>query len=294
VGASTVFNTLEISCNGFKTGKESIYFDNISWYGPDRIAPSIKDPKKLYDRLFLTDSYRAHVADVTDLVLADANTLSKRLGGDDRRTLDDFLEMVREIEIRIKKMQALISGADIRIPRNEILPRGDYIKLQADLMLLALQMGITNVATFMVGPERWDAPLLYEGVFDKPVQHHNMTHNQKGDGYKDLQKIDVFHMQQYAYILSRMKSIQESDGTSLLDNSIVTYGAGLGDGATHQYFDLPLIVAGRAQGQVKQGRFIQCQSGTLNSNMWLTLAQLMGLEIDQYADSSGVISDLWT
>ena len=67
-------------------------------------------------------------------------------------------------------------------------------------MLLALQMGITNVCTFMIGPERWDASLLYEGVFDKPVQHHNMTHNQKGDGYKDLQKIDVFHMEQYAYI----------------------------------------------------------------------------------------------
>jgi hypothetical protein len=101
-------------------------------------------------------------------------------------------------------------------------------------------------------------------------------------------------MEQYAYLLERMKAIKEADGSSLLDNSIVTYGAGLGDGATHQYFDLPLIVAGRGQGQIKQGRFIQCKSGTLNSNMWLSLAKLMGLEIDRYADSSGVISDLWT
>ena len=294
VGHSTVFNTLEISCNGFKAGKEDIYFDNISWYGPDRIAPSIKDPQKLYDRLFLADSYRSHVTEITDLVLADAKTLSKKLARDDRETLGDFMEMIRDIEIRIRKMQDLIASADIKIPKNEILPRGDYIKLQADLMLLALQMGITNVCTFMVGPERWDATLLYEGVFDQPVQHHNMTHNQKGDGYKDLQKIDIFHMQQYAYILSRMKTIKESDGSSLLDNSLVTYGAGLGDGATHQYFDLPLIVAGKAQGQIKQGRFIQCPSGTLNSNMWLTLANLMGLEIDSYADSTGVISDLWT
>jgi hypothetical protein len=174
------------------------------------------------------------------------------------------------------------------------MPRRDYIRLQADLMLLALQMGITNVCTFMVGPERWDASLLYEDVFPKPVQHHNMTHNQKGDGYKELQKIDIFHMEQYAYVLSRMKSIKEADGSSLLDNSLVTYGAGLGDGATHQYYDLPLIVAGKAQGQIKQGRFIQCKSGTLNSNMWLTIAQLMGLEMDNFADSNGVISDLWT
>ena len=87
-------------------------------------------------------------------------------------------------------------------------------------------------------------------------------------------------------MLTRMKEIKEADGSSLLDNSLVTYGAGLGDGATHQYYDLPLIVAGKAQGQIKQGRFIQCKSGTLNSNMWLTLAQLMGLEMDAYADST--------
>ncbi|HIK93855.1 MAG TPA: DUF1552 domain-containing protein [Planctomycetes bacterium] len=294
VGQSTVFRTLEISCNGFTAGKESIYFNNISWYGPDKIAPSIKDPRKLYDRLFMADSYRNHVTDVTDLVLADAKTLSRKLGRDDRRKLGEFMQMIRDIETRIAKLQKLVASADIKEPKNEVLPRGEYIQLQADLMLLALQMGITNVCTFMVGPERWDASLRYEGVFDKPVQHHNMTHNQKGDGYKELQKIDIFHMQQYSYILSRMKTIKESDGSSLLDNSIVTYGAGLGDGATHQYFDLPLIVAGNGQGQLKQGRFIQCKSGTLNSNMWLTLAQLMGLKIDEYADSTGVVSDLWT
>lgn len=294
VGNSTVFNTLEISCNGFKAGKESIHFDNISWYGPDRIAPSIREPQKLYDRLFLADNYRKHVTDVTDLVLADAKDLSKKLGREDKQTLAEFMDMIRNIEIRIRKLQKLIASADINIPKNEVIPRGEYIRLQADLMLLALQMGITNVCTFMIGPERWDATLMYEGVFEKPVQHHNMTHNQKGKGYLELQKIDIFHMQQYAYILSRMKEIKESDGSSLLDNSLVTYGAGLGDGATHQYFDLPMIVAGKGQGQVKQGRFIQCKSGTLNSNLWLSLAQLMGLEMDEFADSNGVVSDLWT
>ncbi len=293
VGNSTVLNTLEISCNGFTVPKESIYFNNISWYGPDKIAPSIKDPKTLYDRLFLAEGYRTHIADVTDLVLADARTLSKKLGRDDRETLGEFMQMIRNVEIRIAKQRKMIADADVKIPKNEVLPRGDYIKLQADLMLLALQMGITNVCTFMIGPERWDATLRYEGVFDKPVQHHNMTHNQKGDGYKALQKIDIFHMAQFSYILKRMKQIKEADGSSLLDNSLVTYGAGLGDGATHQYYDLPLIVAGKGQGQIKQGRFIRCKSGTLNSNMWLTLAKLMGLDMDAYADSTGVISDMW-
>jgi hypothetical protein len=295
VGHTTVFNTLEISCNGFTAGKEDIFFDNISWYGPGKIAPSIKNPRKLYDRLFMADSYRDHVQDVTDLILADTKSISRKLGNEDKDTLDGFVTMIREIELRIEKLEKMIKGADVDQPTNEILPRGEYIRLQADLMLAALQMGITNVSTFMIGPERWDASLMYEGVFPKPVQHHSMTHNQKKEEVaKELQKIDIFHLEQFSYVISRMKEIKESDGTSLFHNSLVTYGAGLGDGATHQYFDLPMIVAGKGQGQIKQGRFIKCKSGTLNSNLWLTLANLMGLERESFADSNAVISDLWT
>jgi len=294
VGHSTIYNTLEISCNGFTAPKEPIEFDNISWYGVGKIAPSIREPQELYNRLFMRESYRQHVSNVTDLVLADAKTLSHKLAIADRRTMDEFMVMVRGIEVRIQKMDQLLSNVDVKVPKNEVLPRGEYIRLQMDLMLLAFQMGITNVCTFMLGPERWDATLMYEGVFDQPVQHHNMTHNQKGDGYKDLQKLDIFHMQQYAYLIQRMKEIKESDGSTMLDNSLVAYGAGLGDGATHQYYDLPMILAGKAQGQIKQGRFIKMPSGTLNSNLWLTFAQLMGLEINSFADSTGVVSDLWT
>ena len=295
VGHTSVYNTLEISCNGFTAGKEDIYFDNISWYGPGRIAPSIKNPRELYSRLFMADSYRTHIQDVTDLILEDTKSISRKLGNHDKDTLDGFVTMIREIELRIEKLEKMIKGADVNQPTNEILPRGEYIRLQADLMLAALQMGITNVSTFMIGPERWDASRMYEGVFPKPVQHHSMTHNQKKeDVAKELQKIDIFHLEQLSYVISRMKEIKESDGTSLFENSILTYGAGLGDGATHQYFDLPMIVAGKGQGQIKQGRFIRCKSGTLNSNLWLTLANLMGLEIDSFADSSAVISDLWT
>jgi hypothetical protein len=227
------------------------------------------------------------------LVLADARSLTKRLGREDRQTMDQFISMIRDIELRIERMKSLLAKVDITIPKNEVLPRGDYLRLQIDLMLLAFQMGITNISTFMIGPERWDATLMYEGVFDKPVQHHNMTHNQKGDGYKDLQKIDDFHMRQYVYLLQRMKEIKESDGSSLFDNSVITYGAGLGDGATHQYYDLPMIVSGGAQGQLKHGRHLKLPSGTLTSNLWLTVAHLMGVDLPSFSDSTGLLSDLW-
>ncbi len=292
VGKSTIFKTLELSCNGFRAGKESPHFDNISWYDAQSVAPSIKDPRKLYDRLFMSDRFRRHLTDVTDLMLADSKALAGKLGRDDRETMTEFMASIREIELRIQRLEKVLSNANVKVPTGEILPRGEYIAVMTELMLVAMQMGMTNVCTFMLGPERWEAPMLYEGVFAKPVVHHSMTHEQKGDGYKGVQKIDQFHMQQYANLIARMKTIKEPDGSSMLDNSIVTYGAGLGDGATHQFFDLPLIVSGRAQGQLKQGRFIKCKSGTLNSNMWLTLAQLMGLEINQYADSSGIISEM--
>ena len=132
--------------------------------------------------------------------------------------------------------------------------------------------------------------MLYEGVFERPVVHHNMSHNQKGEGYKKLQQIDLFHMEQFAYILSKMKSMKEVDGSSLLDNSVVTCGVGLGDGATHQYFDLPLILAGGAQGQLKHGVHVQCQNGTPIGNAWLSVAQLMGLELGHFSDSTGTLN----
>ncbi|MFT5128858.1 MAG: hypothetical protein ACI8W8_002477 [Rhodothermales bacterium] len=287
LGSDTPLRTLEVSCNGFTAGKEGPGFDNISWFAPGRVAPSIKNPRKLYERLFSSSNYRNHLKDVTDLVLADANALAKKLAHDDRQTMDQFMTMIREIEVRISRLEKLIGVTDIAAPSDEILPRGEYIKLQVDLMLAALQMGITNVSTLMIGPERWEATLNYEGVFDMPVNHHQMSHNQKGDGYKGVQKIDLFHMEKYAYLLSRMQSITDGNGGSLLDNALVACGVGLGDGATHQYFDLPLMVAGKSQGAPKRGLQIQVENETPISNVWLTIAQHMGVEIDHFGNSTG-------
>ena len=294
VGRGTPLKTLEISCNGFTKGKESMRFDNISWYDVDRVAPSLKSPQALYDRLFLSDDakYDDHLNEVTSLVLADAKSLSGKLGGNDKDTLDEFMTMVRDIETRMSRLRKLVADAGMSRPTDEVLPRGEYIKLQCDLMIAALQMGITNVTTMMIGPERWNAPMLYENVFDKPVVHHSMSHNQKGDRYKKLQEIDRFHMEKYAYVLSRMKAVKEPDGSSLLDNSIVACGVGLGDGATHQYFDLPLILAGKAQGGLKNGFHLQCPNGTPLSNAWLTIARQMGLEVDRFSNSTGTLSAL--
>ena len=288
-GKETPFSTLEFSCNSHKDNKESIYFDNISWYGTGHLAPSIRDPRKMYLRLFSTkeiDRYR----DVTDLVLEDARSMKKDLGYADGQKFAEYFDSIRAIETqmdRLESMKGELAKVSFDEPAEAYLPRGEYIRLMGDLMVVALQSGLTNVATFMVGPERWDTPYLFDGLFDKPMSHHGMSHNQT-KMIDQLLKVDHFHMEQYVYLLEKMEGVVEADGTTLLDNTLFTYGSGLGDGSTHQYNDLPIIMAGGGR-QVKSGQHINMPEGTPLANLWLTQARMMGVEMKRFADSTGEI-----
>lgn len=293
VGDRTPFRTLEFSCNSHKDNKESIYFDNISWYGTGHVAPSIRDPRKAYQRMFGTQELQAY-RNITDLVLEDARSMQKQLGQADRRKFTEYFDGIRTIEEqmdKLEKMKGELSRVSIEEPPAAHLPRGQYIRLMGDLMVAALQTGLTNVATLMVGPERWDTPFTYESLFDKPMSHHQMSHNQQRF-LEQLLEVDRFHMEQYAYLVERMDSLQESNGTSLLDNTIFTYGSGLGDGATHQYTELPIIVAGSGGGRLKTGQHLHCADGTPLANLWLTHAQAMGLARERFADSTGSVQQL--
>ncbi len=293
IGKTTPFATLEFSCNSHNDNKESIYFDNISWYGTGHLAPSIRDPRKMYHRLFSTqeaDRYR----DITDLVLEDAKDLTKDLGYNDRHKFAEYFASIRTIETqmnRLEQMRSELAKVNFDEPPEAYLPRGEYIRLMGDLMVVALQTGLTNVATFMVGPERWDTPYKFEGLFDKPRSHHQMSHDQTRM-IDDLLKVDRFHMRQYAYLLNRMNAIEQADGSTLLDNTLFTYGSGLGDGSTHQYNDLPIIVAGGGS-KTKSGLHINMPEGTPLANLWLTQAQILGLPITEFADSTGTVQQLF-
>ncbi|NNM29954.1 MAG: DUF1552 domain-containing protein, partial [Akkermansiaceae bacterium] len=281
IGANTPFPTLEFSCNTHRDNKESIYFDNISWYGTGHLAPSIRDPRQMYRRLFSTrenERYR----DVTDLVLEDARSMRRDLGASDSEKFEEYLDSIRSIETQMDRLEAMrseLSEVDFDEPPEAYLPRGEFIRLMGDLMVVALQTGLTNVATFMVGPERWDTPYMFDGLFDKPRSHHGMSHNQT-KMINDLLEVDRFHMEQYAYLLEKMAAIEEADGSSLLDNTLFTYGSGLGDGSTHQYNDLPIIVAGSGGGTFTTGRHINMPEGTPLANLWLTQARSLGVPME--------------
>lgn len=293
VGDQTPFRTLELSCNSHKDNKESIYFDNISWYGTSHVAPSIRDPRKAYRRLFGTQEIEAY-RNITDLVLADANSMQKTLARADREKFVEYFDGIRSIEQQMDKLEAMkdeLEKITLAEPVAAHLPRGEYIRLMGDLMVTALQAGLTNVATLMVGPERWDTPFMYESLFDKPMSHHQMSHNQK-QFMQQLLRVDRFHMEQFAYLVEKMDRIQEANGSTLLDNTMFTYGSGLGDGATHQYSKLPIIVAGSGGGRLRTGKHLCLPEGTPLANLWLTQAQIMGVDAKRFADSTGAVEQL--
>lgn len=296
VGRGTPFPTLEFSCNSHRDNKESIYFDNISWYGTGHVAPSLRDPRVAYRRMFGTQDVAAF-RNVTDLVMEDARSLNRELGYADRQKFAEYFESVRAIETRMDKLENLksqLNEVPMEEPADAHLPRGEYIRVMCDLMVAALQTGLTRVATMMIAPERWDTPYTFEGLFDKPMSHHKMSHNQKRF-VAQLEQVDEFHMRQFAYLVERMAAVKEADGSSLLDNTILTYGSGLGDGATHQYNKLPIIVAGKGGGKLRTGgRHLHVGREVPLANLWLTLARALGLKRERFADSTGELSGLWS
>ncbi|MEK0447431.1 MAG: hypothetical protein RLZZ399_2752 [Verrucomicrobiota bacterium] len=290
LGSDTPFRTLEFNCNPHRDNRESIHFDTMSWYGPEYPAVAMRDPQLIYRRLFTSQVARPG-ARITDLVLADAKAMSRGLGREDRDKLGEYVESIRTIERQMDRlggMRAELEKMKLPEPAAAYLPRGEYLRMIGDFMVAALQSGLTHVATMMVAPERWETPYRFEEISEKPLGHHSLSH---GGWSEELRKIDEFHVRQFAYLLEKMDGIREADGTSLLDNTIFTYGSGLGHGATHSYKRLPIVVAGSGGGKLKTGFHLQCKDGAPLANLWLTQAQVVGLERESFAESTGVISE---
>ncbi|HAO94563.1 MAG: hypothetical protein CMP26_12745 [Roseibacillus sp.] len=291
VSHRTPIRSLELNCNTFKDLRESIYLDNISWYGPEHVATSMKDPRKVYRRLFRTGKSEK---DITDLILEDAANFERALGREDKDKMDEYFTSVREVEKQIEKLTkhyAMYERADMKEPDDVPMTRGEYIRMMGKLLVLAFQGDLTHVATFMLAPERWGTPQRFHELnFTK--SHHGLTHSQGRDDVKRaLVQVDRFYVELFAEVLEQLDAIQEGEGT-LLDHSMITLGSGLGDGKDHTMDELPIIVAGSANGKIKTGRVLNCSEKTPLANLWLSQAQLMGTGMQKFADSTGPLKGL--
>jgi len=289
IGNDTALPSLELSTNDFADNKETKYFESISWYGPGYAANTEKNPRNVFQRLFGKAS-GGSTRSVLDVVLSDATSLRTRLGRDDQAKLDEYLDSVRSTERRIQlaeKSAARIGKPPLPEPKGVPERRDEYLRLMGDLIVHAFQLDLTRVATLVVDPERWDSPRMFHGVFDKPQNHHVLTHT-KGDEAKDkLTQIDRFHVAQFAYVVEKLKGIREGEGT-LLDSTTVVMGSGISDGDSHNYADLEVLLAG---GAMKRGHFHYAGFRPL-SDLWLTLAQQAGVKRERFADSTGTLKEI--
>ena len=309
IGKTTRFPSLELGCDrgaqsgNCDSGYSCAYSSNISWRSPTTPMAKEVNPRLVFERLFANRSRNETAAQrakrelyrrsILDFVAEDASQLRNRLGLNDRRKLDEYLTAVRELERRVALAESSSAGLDASVALKK--PSGvpednkEHIRLMADLMVLAFQGDLTRVSTFMFANEGSNKSYAFIGV---PEGHHDLSHH-GGDHEKHekIKKINRFHIEQFAYFLDRLKSIREGDKT-LLDNSMIVYGSGIGDGDRHNHNDLPVLLAGRGGGTIKSGRHLKYPTNTPLNNLYLAMLDRVDAKIPTLGDSSGRLTNL--
>jgi len=304
IGRETKYASLEIGIEkGRQAGKcdsgySCAYSNNISWR--DEVTPMTKetDPRLVFERLFGNPEessktllrHERYKKSILDFVLEDANRLSRKVSGNDRQKINEYLTAVREIEQRIERAErdsavAAEVLAGVEKPTAAPQDMAGHVRLMGDLMVLAFQADATRVCTFMLANEGSNKSYRQIGVSDG---HHDMSHHQNNpDKQEKIRKINCYHAEQVAYVLKKMKSIKEPDGSSLLDNSMILYGAGISDGNRHNNENLPILVAGKGGGALRPGRHIRYPEETPLNNLFLSMMDVMGAPADSFGDSTG-------
>jgi hypothetical protein len=306
VGSATRFASLELgieaglNAGNCDSGYSCAYSHNISWKTASTPMAKEINPRSVFERLFGDGGDQEAVArarrnerrkSILDLVLDDADRLRGQLGRTDQRKMDEYLTGIREIEQRIARAETEAAAAAPPLARPDGIPqeRQDHIRLMGDLMALAFQADLTRISTFMLANEGSNLSYPFIGVNDG---HHDLSHH-GGNAEKQakIAKINRFHMEQFAYFLTRLRDTPEGDG-NLLDHAMILYGSAIGDGNAHNHDELPMLLAGGGNGTLATGRHVRYPRGTPASNLFLSLLDRMGASADSFGDSSGKLTGL--
>ncbi len=269
------------------SGYSCAYSSNLSWKTASMPMAKEINPALVFDRLFShgVDPERdREERSLLDFVRQDLESLKTKLGGTDRRKMDEYLTGVRELEQRIARfgrmpVEAPAFGRPDEIPRDN----QEHIRLMCDLLCVAFQTDITRVATFLVANEGSNKSYPWLEI---PEGHHELSHHgRSAQKQAKISRINRFHVTQLAYLLDKMSSVKEGDGT-LLDHAMVLYGSGIGDGDRHNHNDLPIVLAGRGAGTVRPGRHVKYPETPLN-NLFLSILDRMGAPVEKLGDSTG-------
>jgi hypothetical protein len=306
IGSQTRFPSLELgierglNAGNCDSGYSCAYSANISWRTESTPMAKEVNPRLVFERLFAGEvkgeaaSARArrgrYQLSVLDFVMEDASRLKTRLGTTDQRKLDEYLSSVRELELRIARTDGNQQG-----PGGMSKPAGipteyhEHLRIMGDMLVLAFQADLTRIATYIFANDGSNRSYRFINV---PDGHHDLSHH--GGNKEKLAKISQinrFHIEQFAYLLSRLKGIKEGNGT-LLDNCMIVYGGGISDGNRHNHDELPILLAGKGGQTIQTGRHIRYPKETPLTNLFVSILERMGAPTPSFGDSTGRLTDL--
>jgi len=306
IGGKTRFPSIELGMDDARqagdcdSGYSCAYTNNMAWRSATAPLPPILNPRVLFERMFgagqpMTPEERARQSkyrrSILDFVTDDTHKLETSLGPTDKRKLDEYLSAIREVERQIQRAETDNRQIDPQIDKPYGVPTdfAEHFKLLSTMVAIAFQADLTRIVTFLVTREGTSRPYRELGI---PDGHHPLTHHRnQPELMEKVRKINEYHVQQFAGFVEKMKASKEGD-RSLLDNSMIVYGAGLSDGNAHLHEDLPTIVVGRGGNYFKSGRRIVARRETPMCNLFLTMMDRMGVNVERFGDSTGRLDGL--
>ena len=299
IGKGTQVPSMELNLDpptqGACDSGDCFYVNTISWRNPTTPNPSEAHPRLVFERLFGTGGTAAQrlerakrTGSILDSLIAEVSELDRTLGPGDRTKLSEYLESVREIEQRIQNVEGR-AMTSIELPgRPTDVPDSmtEHARLLFDLQKLGFQADVTRVFTMVMSRELTPRTYSQIGV---PDQAHAVSHHRNDPVLIEKKaKIDTYHVQLLTYLLEGLQATRDGDGT-LLDQSLIMYGGGMGDGNLHRHSDLPCLIAGKLGGRIKTGRHLAYPKDTPMSNLLVTILNQAGVPTEKLGDSTGAL-----
>lgn len=301
MGHVTRFSSLELSCDAVRksgrcdSGYSCAYQYNLSWASPSVPMAPEPNPRLLFERLFgagSRDQRQANFAQrqatqksLLDYVLDDARSLRGRLGRADQDKLDEYLAGVRGIEERIERSERFGALPEIAADTPAGIPAnyGEHMDIMYELLAMAFETDSTRVATLLLAGDGSNRAYPQIGI---PEGHHYCSHHRNNEELMEkIGKIDRYYMDHFARFLTKLESKKDSDGKSILHNSMIVYGCGNSDGNRHTHHNLPIVLAGAGGGTLNAGRYAQL-GGRPMADLFLSLTERMGVHgIPRIGDS---------
>ena len=278
------------------------YQFNVSWKSATTPMTPENNPRMIFERLFGIGEHGERSQQVQtrliarrsvlDFVMDDARRMQRRLGGNDREKLDQYLTGIRDVEARIQRAEKFGASPDPTQATPAGIPQShaEYVDLMYDMMLLAFQTDSTRVATMMLGHDGDNRSFSHMGIAEG---HHDLSHHQNNaERIEKVAKIDLWYAERFAGFLRRLEATPDVDGNSLLHNSRIVYGSGNADGNRHSHDNLPVVLAGAGGGTLTTGRYVQ-HGGKPMTNLFLSLADQIGVrDLPNFGDSTARLANV--